>query len=201
MKPLTTQNLTGLERPEMSNEGMRLTDFECPNCGANAMAASEELELVCEYCGTALGEVTRICPRCGHYGAPGDHHCTLCGARILRDCPACGVDNWMLARYCVECGRNLDLVERMAQRWQKTTQQRLYERQAAMISLKEGEERASQARMAELMEAERKRQEALAEARALQRQRDRQLYVLAGVSIVLVVVIIVMLLLLTPGGT
>jgi predicted amidophosphoribosyltransferase len=178
---------------------MRLTVFECPNCGASEMVSMQNQQLVCAFCGTTFGQVARICPQCGHYNEASGRHCALCGAQILRDCPACGADNWALADHCLQCGRNLDLIERLARRWQKTTQQQLYERQAAMVSLKEQQERASQTRMASFLEAERTRQEALAQAREVQWQRDRQIYVLIGVAVFAFVVIVVLTLLLAPG--
>jgi hypothetical protein len=89
----------------------------------------------------------------------------------------------------------------MVRRWQKTTQQQLYERQAAMPSLKEQEERASQERMAAFVEIERRRQEALAQARESRRQRDRQLFLVAGLAAVLLVVIAILALLLASGGS
>lgn len=178
---------------------MQLTDFECPNCGAHDMQTAADHRLVCLFCGSSFGEVTRICPKCGHYNEEGVRHCSECGTRIVRDCPICGADNWVLADHCVQCGRNLDLIEQMTRRWKETTQERLYAQRAAMLSLKEQEERASQQRMAALLEAERLRQEALAQARAAQRQRERQLYVWAGVAIFVFVVVLLLMLLLTAG--
>jgi predicted amidophosphoribosyltransferase len=171
---------------------MKLTDFECPNCAANEMEATEDGHLHCLYCGSSFGEVARICPECGLYNEQGVRHCSRCGSQIIRDCPACGRNNWALAEYCVRCGRNLDLIEEMARRWQKGTQQRLYEHQAGMAALKEKEEQASQERMAALLEAERIRQEAIALAQESQRQRDQQMYVMAVVGLLVLVIIVIM---------
>jgi hypothetical protein len=179
---------------------MRLTDLECPNCGGPEMEPTENGQLFCLFCGSSLGEVTRICPRCGYYNEAGVRHCSECGTQVVRDCTACGADNWVLAEHCVQCGRQMDLIERMARRWQQTTQQRLYEQRAGMIALKEQEEQASQERMAALMEAERIRQEAMALARASQRERDRQMYVVTGVAIAVLIFVVVLVLLLAPGG-
>ncbi len=180
---------------------MQLKDFECPNCGANEMETAPDQRLLCLFCGSTFGQITRICPECGHYNDDGEgRHCSECGSRIVRDCPACGADNWVLADHCVQCGRNMDLIDQMARRWQKTTQDRLYEQRAAVVSLKEQEERASQARMAEFMETERRRQEALAQAQAAQRERERQLYLVGGLMVLAFVIIIILTLLLTSGG-
>ena len=180
---------------------MELTDFQCPNCGAKEMLPGDDRRLLCVYCGTSFGEVERICPKCGHYNDQDVRHCQECGGRLIRDCPACGADNWVLAEHCVECGRNLDLVEQMARRWQRTTQERLYERQAGMTALKEQEERASQQRMAVLLAAERERQGALARARAAQKARDRQLWtILVAAAALLVFVMVLVLVLSAVGG-
>jgi hypothetical protein len=174
---------------------MALTDLECPNCGASELAPDQEQKLLCLFCGSSFGEVTRICPECGHYNDSGDRHCELCGTPIVRDCPACGADNWTLADHCVQCGRNLDLIDQMARRWQQSTQEWLHERQAVMASLKEEEERASQERLAALVEIERQRQQALAQARAMQKEQERRLYtILAVVAAVFVLIVIVMIL-------
>jgi hypothetical protein len=178
---------------------MQLTDFECPNCGANDMVQGPEHRLVCTFCGTSFGEVTRICPECGHYNEAGWRHCAECGTLLVRDCPACGTDNWVMAEHCVQCGRNLDIIEQMARRWQKTTQQRLYDQMGSMATLKEEEERASRDRMAALLEAERVRQEALTLARESQRVRERQMYALIVAVVVVFVIIVLVTLLLTVG--
>lgn len=180
---------------------MQLTDFECPNCGASEMVPTENQQLLCVFCGSSFGEVTHICPKCGHYNETGVRHCSTCGTPLVRDCPVCGADNWVLADHCVQCGRNMDMLEQMSRRWQQTTQQHLAERRASMTALKEQQERASQARMATFMEAEHTRQEAIAQAREAQRERDRQLLVIAGVAIAVFVIIVILLLLLTSGGS
>jgi uncharacterized membrane protein YvbJ len=179
---------------------MQLTGFECPNCGASEMVPTEDRQLHCVFCGSSFGEITRICPKCGHYNEDEVRHCSQCGATLIRDCPVCGADNWALAEHCVQCGRNIDVFERMSQRWQKTVQQHLEERRASMAALKEQQERASQARMATFMEAERDRQVAIAQAREAQRERDRQLLIITGITTAVFIVIVVLLLLLTSGG-
>lgn len=170
---------------------MKLTAFECPNCGANEMITGQDERLYCLYCGSSFGDVQRLCLECGHYNEAGARHCAQCSAPLIRDCPACGADNWVQAEHCVECGRNLDVIGNMARRLQQTTQERLAQRQMGMAALKEREELASQERMAVFLEMERERQEALARAAALQAQRDRQLLILIGVGLVAVVLVLV----------
>jgi len=170
---------------------VRLTAFECPNCGASDMVPGPDERLLCLYCGTSFGEIQRVCLECGHYNDVGVRHCAQCSAPLIRDCPACGADNWVQAEHCVECGRNLDVIGNMARRLQQTTQERLAQQQTGMAALKEREERASQERMAVFLEMERERQEGLARAAALQAQRDRQLLILLGVGLVAVVFVLV----------
>ncbi|HSJ53046.1 MAG TPA: zinc ribbon domain-containing protein [Anaerolineae bacterium] len=171
---------------------MKLTAFECPNCGAKEMLPDPDDRLQCLYCGTSFGEVQRICLECGHYNEAGARHCGECSAPLIRDCPACGADNWVHAEHCTECGRNLDLIALMARRLQQTTQERLQQRGAAMVAIKEQEERASQARMAVFLEMERERQEELARAEALQAQRDRRhLLALGGVGLAILFVMVI----------
>lgn len=180
---------------------MALIDFECPNCGARELEPDQDQQLVCPFCGSAFGDLARICPGCGHYNETGVRHCVRCGFSLIRDCPTCSTDNWVLAEHCTRCGRDLDLIERLASRWQRTTQDRLYERQTAVAALKEQEERASQARMAQLMDVEQRRQEALARAKARQRERDRQIYTWMIVAFVVFVVVVLVIILLTAGGS
>ncbi len=179
---------------------MKLTDLECENCGASEMVRGEDEQLVCVFCGSSFGEVTRICPECGHYSEEGARRCSQCGSRIIRDCPTCGWDNWVLATHCVQCGRDMGLIERMTDRWQRSARQRLEQRRAGMNDLKDLEERASAERMSVLMEAERVRQEALALSRASQQERDRQVYMLVGAAVVVFVVLVVVVLILSAGG-
>jgi hypothetical protein len=180
---------------------MQLTGIQCSNCGGNELLQGQQGQLICAYCGSAFGEVTRICPHCGHYNEAGVRHCAECGMPIIRDCPACGWDNWILAEHCVQCGRDMDVIERIARRWQQTTQQRLDERRAGMAALKDREERASQQRLAEFLELERQRQEALAQARQAQRQREQQIYRWLAVAVVVLVVVVIVAILLSAGGS
>ena len=180
---------------------MQLTGIQCSNCGGNELLQGQQGRLICAYCGSAFGEVTRICPQCGHYNEAGVRHCARCGEPIIRDCPACGWDNWILAEHCVQCGRNLDVIERIARRWQQTTQQRLQEHRAGMAALKDREEHASQQRLAEFLEIERQRQEGLALAQQVQRQRERQLVLVLAVAFFVLVLVVIVALLMSSGGS
>jgi hypothetical protein len=171
---------------------MRLTAFQCPNCGAKEMLTDAQDRLLCPYCGTSFGDVQRICFECGHFSEEGARQCQARSAPLVRDCPACGADNWVQADHCTECGRNLDLIGLMARRLQLSTQQRLQERQAAMADLKEDEEQASQRRMAVFLDMERDRQEALAQAAALRARRDKQILILVGVALGALVFVLVL---------
>ena len=180
---------------------MQLSGIQCTNCGGKEFSQGEQGQLICAYCGSAFGEVTRICPYCGHYNEAGVRHCARCGEPIIRDCPACGQDNWILTEHCVQCGRNLDVIERIVRRSQETTQQRLEEHRAGVAAVKDREERASQERLAEFLEIERQRQEALALARQAQRQRERQLVLWLAIAAFVLVLVVIVALLLSSGGS
>jgi ribosomal protein S27AE len=180
---------------------MELYKVECPNCGAKELAPDESGQLACAFCHSTFGEVTHVCPSCGTYNEEQVRFCEQCGSPLIRDCPVCGADNWILAEHCIQCGRSLDLIEQMARRWQLTTQQRLQEWKGEVAQVKAVEEKASEQRMASLLEAERIRQEALALARATQRKRDRQLYVWLIILVAVFVVIAVFFLVLSSIGS
>ena len=175
---------------------MELYKLECPNCGAKELAPDENGYLVCRFCDSSFGEVTRVCPNCGSYNEEQVRFCEQCGNPLIRDCPVCGADNWILAEHCIQCGRSLDLIEQMARRWQLTTQHRLQEWKGEIAQVKAAEEKASEGRMAAMMEAERIRQEALTLARATRRKQDRQIYtwlvIIVAVFILLVVLFMIL---------
>lgn len=179
--------------------GKTLNVFECPNCGAKDMSPDRDDRLLCLYCGTSFGDVQRICLECGHYSEAGANYCQECSAPLTRVCPACGAENWIRAEHCTECGRNLDMIGLIAQRLRQTTQERLRERHAGMVAVKEAEERASQQRMAHFLEIERDRQQALAEEEALRARRDRQLVVLVAAGLATLVLLLVAFLVLSSG--
>jgi hypothetical protein len=179
---------------------MELYKLECPSCGAKELALDENGYLVCTFCQSNFGEVTRVCPSCGSSNEEQVRFCERCGSPLIRDCPVCGADNWILAEHCVQCGRSLDLIEQIARRWQLTTQHRLQERKGEVAQVKAQEEKASEERMATLMEAERIRQDALALARATQRKRDQQIYVWLAILVAVFVIIAVVLVILSRIG-
>jgi len=179
---------------------MELYKLECPNCGAKELALDENGYLVCRFWRQQLWRDHARLPkavvpitksRCGFASGV---------ATVDPGLPVCGADNWILAEHCVQCGRSLDLIEQMARRWQLTTQHRLQEWKGEIAQVKAAEEKASEGRMATLMEAERIRQEALALARATQRKRDRQIYTWLVIIVVVFVLLIVLFMILSWIG-
>ena len=176
------------------------TDRGCPKCGATEVVLRKDQQLACTQCGSVLGHVSRICPSCSHYNQDGRRQCSICGTELVRECTACGADNWVLATYCSQCGRNLGIIERLARRSQQTTQDRLYQRKATMTSLKEREEWASQMRMSSIMDLERLKLESLASASAAKEGSGQLILHILAVIAALLFIAAILGLLLTAGA-
>lgn len=176
------------------------TDRGCPKCGATEVVLRKDQQLACTKCGSVLGHVSRLCPSCSHYNQDGLRQCSLCGTELVRECTACGADNWVLATYCDQCGRNLGIIERLARRSQQTTQDRLYQRKATMSSLKEREEWASQIRMSSIMDLERLQLESLAATPLTKAGADQLILRILAIVAALLFIAAVLGLLLTAGA-
>ena len=176
------------------------TDRGCPKCGATEVVLRKDQQLACSKCGSVLGHVSHLCPSCSHYNQDSQRQCSLCGTELVRECTSCGADNWVLATYCSQCGRNLGIIERLARRSQQTTQERLYQRKATMSSIKEREEWASQMRMSTIMDLERLQLESLAVTPVAEKASDQLLLRILAVVAALLFIAAILGLLLTTGG-
>ena len=150
-----------------------LQELSCPNCGAPGLEPAEGDRVVCKYCGNLFAESRTFCPHCQHVNPKDVDYCENCGEALVRSCPACDHKNWSGAEYCGNCGRPLDALESLAFRHRYTTAARLRETQKTAHIVKAEEEAASKQRLGVFWEAERERQQSLAEAAARQRARDR----------------------------
>ena len=145
--------------------------------------------------------VDLTCPACAAPGlitdGQGHFHCDYCGAHLVTDrteCPACGELNDQGADICSNCSEPLSIVASVIDR-QGTTGRPLWIRRlrSQVADLKESEARASADRFEHLMDIDRRRQSAEAEAMAGQRLKDRNI-LFYGVAAALVIVFIIILL-------
>ncbi|HLF02635.1 MAG TPA: zinc ribbon domain-containing protein [Anaerolineales bacterium] len=150
-----------------------LRDLSCPNCGAPGLMAHQPDGVVtCKFCGNKYANDNSIaCPHCETINSPEAGFCTQCGSKLKRNCPACLHENWIGAEYCLNCGRAIDLLEIMADRHASDFRAGLAKHRELAPLIKAEEDAASEKRLSDLWEVERKRQAELARQQA---ERDRQ---------------------------
>jgi ribosomal protein S27AE len=127
----------------------------------------------------------------------GNFDCNHCGTHLLTErteCPACGELNNQGADLCSNCSEPLSIVASVIDR-QGTTGRPLWIRRlrTQVAELKQSEARASADRFEHLVDIDRRRKSAEAEAHASQERKDRNI-LFYGVAAALVIVIILMLL-------
>ncbi|MFV1857725.1 MAG: hypothetical protein ACC647_00035, partial [Anaerolineales bacterium] len=129
----------------------------------------------------------------------GEHSfdCVYCGTHFVADrteCPACGELNEQGADLCSNCGEPLSIVASVIDR-QGGTGRPLWIRrlQTQVAGLQKSEARASADRFEELMEIDRKREAAEAEAHASQQEKDRSILFYGAVAILLIVLVVLVL--------
>jgi hypothetical protein len=150
-----------------------LHDLSCPKCGAPGLVAHQPDGVVtCKFCGSKYAEDNSIaCPHCETINSPTAVFCAQCGNKLKRNCLACLHENWIGAEYCSSCGRAMDLLEIMADRHAHDFRAGLEKYRELAPLIKAEEDAASQKRLNQMWEVERKRQ---AELARLQAARDRQ---------------------------
>lgn len=164
--------------------------WQCPGCGGTSFTVRPDGSLTCDDCQAAYVAPERACPACGATYQPEARRCPACGADLVRDCPACGAQNPWSASECLACGQELDILEALFARIAGTRTDWLRQVREGAPVLKAQEETASQARLAEMWEAEARRREDLERARA---ERDRQQRVLWTVAIVVLVIVLALI--------
>jgi hypothetical protein len=153
-----------------------LDDLTCPACTAPGLLALPEGSFRCAYCGTLLQVQSVTCPACGWENVQGAEDCRNCGeplsvvARVLTRQGAVGPPFWL--------GRVRDRAD----------------------ELKRREAWASEQRMEQLREIDRRRMQDDARALARQRAADRQIVLVLGLALGVLGVIVVTLVLLRFGG-
>ena len=141
---------------------------------------------------------THECPICSEEklveSGPSAYECQHCHASILDGklvCSACGKHNPLEAAKCETCQEPLTIFSRVISRHSKATRSwRLDQTRNQANTLKAAEAHASEARMDDFLEIDRKRKEADREAALIQEEADRQLvsYVKIGLGIFLAIV-------------
>lgn len=147
---------------------------------------------------------TYECPICSEEmlveSGPSTYKCQHCRASIIDGklvCSACGKHNPLDAAKCETCREPLTIFSRVISRHSKSTRSwRLDQARDQANTLKAAEASASEARMENFIETDRKRKVAEREAALLQEEADRQLfrYVRIGLGIFLAIVAVVSLL-------
>jgi predicted amidophosphoribosyltransferase len=171
---------------------MEYKSLKCPCCGGAEFEVFGEKELLCWYCGSRVTLVTGQCPYCGFINETEAGFCAHCGQDIAWECAVCGKVNPAGARYCQACGRDLDQIDRIMKERLRTAAEWRERRVVGVREAKEREELGSQRRMAVFWEQERVRQEAIQQALAEQRERERKMLVITvGLMALLIVVAIV----------
>lgn len=133
----------------------------------------------------------RTCHFCGTVYEPDARHCSSCGADLVRECPACGAPNPLVARKCLVCGQEMEILESLFSRVTGTRTDWLRQVREEAPDIKAQQETASQARLAEMWAAEVRRREDLARAQA---ERDRQQRIIVTVTVAIVAIVIVVIL-------
>jgi hypothetical protein len=159
---------------------MEYKSLKCPCCGGAEFEAVGENEWLCWYCGGGVNLIAGQCPYCGFVNEAKAGFCANCGEDIAWECAVCGKTNPAGARYCQGCGRSLDQADRIVRERLRTAAEWRERRVAGVRETKEKEELNSQRRMAVLWEKERARQEAIQQALAEQRARERKMLMIVG---------------------
>ncbi|TEU00067.1 MAG: hypothetical protein E3J30_03245 [Anaerolineales bacterium] len=143
---------------------------------------------------------TYECPICSEEklveSGPSSYKCQHCRASIIDGelvCSACGKHNPLDAAKCETCQEPLTIFSRVVSRHSKSTRSwRLDQARAQANTLKAAEAHASEARMEDFLEIDRKCKTAEREAALIQEETDRQLfrYVRIGLGIFLTIVAI-----------
>ena len=171
----------------------------CPACGGASFSIGIGQDHVphCDYCGQALIPFSGHCPHCEADNERDARTCGACGALLSHPCPACGALNPLDTPTCVVCSQALTAVDALFQRITTKTEDQLRRARDKGHQMKVQEEEASRARLARMWADEEREREALEEARARQKRRDRRLIValaiLVGLGILAVLVLLTVL--------
>jgi len=141
----------------------------CPACTAPQLSIVQKGVLKCSYCGSIFKGIPLVCPSCGWINATD-------------------------AEICPDCGEPLSVIAQVIRRQDTSGSPRWLNRvQSQAEKIKSAGEQASQLRLQELQEIDRKREEAVAEQIERRSKSDRVIYTIAlifGIMIIIAVVLI-----------
>ncbi|RMH00299.1 MAG: hypothetical protein D6706_04215 [Chloroflexi bacterium] len=153
-----------------------IAELLCPNCtNVIELAAQHPDKIQCPTCEHQFLLTDHMCPVCFTYHAEKTVVCHACGKALNRLCRHCHTTNWSGDEICQNCGQHIDLITQISDYTQARPGSRLHEDSETIRKIKEQEQKASEERMAELLEIEKQRREEIYRRMAAQQKRERQL--------------------------
>lgn len=122
---------------------MKLSQLQCPACGANApdnLAPNQQSK--CSACGSLLVLTDLLtadqllCSQCHTLNHNNNHFCLRCGANLQQACPFCQTSNRLDHVHCRICGANLQVAHQRKQQWLAEERQHALARAAAVEQAK-----------------------------------------------------------------
>lgn len=149
----------------------------CPQCASQDWIVDENGVFSCKNCGVELTDVVQVCPRCAEENDPG-------------------------ADQCMSCGESLSVVDRVLSRHAVSRNPRwLEEARQQASAIKKIEEASSKERLEEMIEADRRREEAILVEKARQDELERRTLsvTMIGTAVILVIIVIATLVITLRG--
>lgn len=159
-----------------------LNEIACHQCLGMGLELEPIGDVRCKFCGAINAMAGPVCPRCERVNAAGAPICEACNVALVRTCPKCNTPNWSGNDQCTQCGQSLDtftaVMARKGDAGEKFHEQR---RELAAVSAQEVE--GSRQRMEYFEGIERRRQQALRDAKARKEREQRVALTIAFVLI------------------
>lgn len=149
----------------------------CPQCASQDWIVAENGILTCKNCGVELTDSWQVCPRCAMQNEPG-------------------------AEQCASCGENLSVVDRVLSRHAISRNPRwLDDAREQAAAIKQIEEASSKDRLENMIETDRRREEAILIAKARQDELERRTLsvTMIGTAVILVIIVIATLVITLRG--
>ena len=123
---------------------MKLTTLNCPSCGAPVNGAiNPNQPFTCTACNstivstdwTSRGEL--ICSNCGAENSGRNKYCISCNNILQAGCPFCYTQNNIKARYCKQCGVDLQKAWKRQKTWLVERESHEADRQQQLQKIKQ----------------------------------------------------------------